>query len=1256
MIRNNFFGTGIVGNDEYGNDSHGIALIGAGAGNMIGGPDNDDRNVIAASGEVGVFIDEATAAGQTLQGNLIGLSPAGDAAYSNTGNGVTINASGVNVLNNTISGNSSNGMLIFGADNISDIVVRGNRIGVNAEGTAAIPNSQRGIVVGGEVTGATIGGPDAAHRNVVSGNQSAGILVMHTTTGVTVQGNHIGTNAAGNSAIANSTHGLDIQGWGNNILDNVVSGNSQAGINVEGSTATDVFIRGNTVGLNAAGTAALPNAAQGVLVRNSATGIFIGGPDTAHRNVISGNQLHGVLIESTSSGNAIQGNYIGTNPAGTGSIGNSSGVNLRGASNEVVDNVISGNTGSGVILGWFSTEDNILQGNRIGTNAAGTVALPNTMSGILYNTSGTGNIIRQNVISGNLSLGISLAGVAEIHDNLVGLTADGTGAIGNNIDGISVLNGGADSSIYDNVISGNNRYGIFIQDSLQDFTGNIVGLNQAGDAAVPNGNDGIRIQAPNVIIGDLSPLNRNIISGNGDDGVQVEGLNAIIRLNYVGLSADGSTVIRNNNRGVIIGGGGAGSEVRQNHIAGHDTTAGLFLGSTSLAQGNVVGMNADQDAALPNSIGILVGVSAPDAEVINNSVSGNLNAGIRIQSPSIVEVNAVGLTPSGLISIPNGTGIEVTEGGAGTIFRTNYVSGNSGSAFSLQGQSTLTGNFIGLSFSSDSVFGNGGHGIDIRPTAIETIVGGTTTGDENYIVGSGGNGIHIEADDASVVENIIGRSIIDSTIGGNSGSGIMVAGGVTSIGDITGNTILNNAGHGIAHGATAVNVDLTDNVIYDNALQAVALGPNFGVMSNDDLDLDTGANGLQNWPSLGPIPTGATEVTGTLNSSASTTFTVHLYRSTDATLGGTGQMEEAVGSTTVATDGDGVGSFTLALGSPAVDGDYIAAVAVADSTGASSQVGRAVLVEENPWPTVLDVVRSDGADEETSEDTLGFDIVFSKPVVMEDSSPINILEGGDLTGSIVDSVASPFGFAGDFSTSATLVDTGYTASLTGASFSWEFWHKREALNQGVYLSIGDFSISDGGDYSIVVDYGAGETHATEQAYQLFGSWNHWAGTFDAVSGESRIYLNGVLQSTRDLTMTTSVSGSVLLGASSGAAIGSMDEFRLWDGVRTTGDLESGVYTVADGSEADLLLHFSFNDGGPDKSIDQIASTVYTSSWSTTILAGTGNGSLGIELQPSPSLFDVNFFTLEGASSGDNNSEEYEFTEPSNVPDWMILHP
>ena len=54
------------------------------------------------------------------------------------------------------------------------------------------------------------------------------------------------------------------------------------------SNASGVIVRGNTIGLNAAGTSALGNTGAGVGIGN-VTGATIGGTTTAARNVISGN-------------------------------------------------------------------------------------------------------------------------------------------------------------------------------------------------------------------------------------------------------------------------------------------------------------------------------------------------------------------------------------------------------------------------------------------------------------------------------------------------------------------------------------------------------------------------------------------------------------------------------------------------------------------------------------------------------------------------------------------------------------------------------------------------------------------------------------------------------------------------------------------------------------------------------------------------------------------------------------------------------
>src|SRR4029453_8548980 len=105
-------------------------------------------------------------------------------------------------------------------------------------------------------------------------------------------------------------------------------------------------IEGNWIGLSSAGTAA---AANGTGVRVSGSNHTVGGTTTAARNVVSGNTGSGIIVQdTTSSGNVVAGNFVGTNVAGTGAVPNQgvqSGIFVQNASgNTVSANVISGNT------------------------------------------------------------------------------------------------------------------------------------------------------------------------------------------------------------------------------------------------------------------------------------------------------------------------------------------------------------------------------------------------------------------------------------------------------------------------------------------------------------------------------------------------------------------------------------------------------------------------------------------------------------------------------------------------------------------------------------------------------------------------------------------------------------------------------------------------------------------------------------------------------------------------------------------------
>ena len=213
-----------------------------------------------------------------------------------------------------------------------------------------------------------------------------------------------------------------------------------------GGSAIDGVIEGNFIGTNATGTAALPNGASGV-VFVSGQNYIIGGTTPAARNLISGNLGDGVVL--LGGPGSVQGNFIGTDVTGRVAIGNaqtgvsSSGGNLIGGDTAAAGNVISGNN-RGIELGG-----DMVQGNFIGTDLTGTIAVPNVNIGVndavggstiggLTSTPGTppGNLISGNGIAG-LVIVLPASGDT-VQGNIIGADITGTHPLGNDL-GISIV-------------------------------------------------------------------------------------------------------------------------------------------------------------------------------------------------------------------------------------------------------------------------------------------------------------------------------------------------------------------------------------------------------------------------------------------------------------------------------------------------------------------------------------------------------------------------------------------------------------------------------------------------------------------------------------------------------------------------------------------------------------------------------------------------------------------------------------------------
>jgi hypothetical protein len=214
VIAGNHLGVGANGVKALPN-AVGVFILGEGKNNTVGGADPADRNVISANTYAQVEIDSYP--GNVVEGNRIGTNATGTAGVSSTGSfdnyGVLLKSSGSTVKDNVIA-NQGDGAEVWGDDN----VIQGNRFGTNADATAAIANGVSIAVEGGDNN--QIGGTGPEEGNVISGTWFCAITIDPgddaseagfdggPATGTVVEGNKIGTDLAGGTAIPNNTHGV----------------------------------------------------------------------------------------------------------------------------------------------------------------------------------------------------------------------------------------------------------------------------------------------------------------------------------------------------------------------------------------------------------------------------------------------------------------------------------------------------------------------------------------------------------------------------------------------------------------------------------------------------------------------------------------------------------------------------------------------------------------------------------------------------------------------------------------------------------------------------------------------------------------------------------------------------------------------------------------------------------------------------------------------------------------------------------------
>lgn len=347
--------------------------------------------------------------------------------------------------------------------------------------------------------------------------------------------------------------------------------------------------------------------------------------------------------------------------------------------------------------------------------------------------------------------------------------------------------------------------------------------------------------------------------------------------------------------------------------------------------------------------GLAINRAIGPAIVIYGSASGN-----------VIDGNLLGSDPSGQVALANGRGIMVNALAAAAHpnrIAGNLIVGNSGAMLIDQSANIIIErNRIGLALNGEPL-GNGGGILSAESASLEIR--------ENLIAYNDAIAIYVQRAGATIVGNTVrtnGSGVIclvngacliaDNLITQNRGIGVDMGGGAGTIlrnneiaeNDGVGvrfsfrdgpylveeNTITGNRGKGLVVGADRPNIVVTvteNNVIANNGELGIDLNDD-GVTLNDPTDIDSGVNGLQNFPVVGLVQSAnQTWVQGVFNSIPSTEFTLAFYANDICDPSHFGEGEQLLGTVQVTTDSHGDAGFNEYLPLAAARGAFVTATA-----------------------------------------------------------------------------------------------------------------------------------------------------------------------------------------------------------------------------------------------------------------------------------------------------------------------------------------
>ncbi len=559
-------------------------------------------------------------------------------------------------------------------------------------------------------------------------------------------------------------------------LSNVIGGNGTNGVELNAASNNQVAM--NYIGTDVTGEVDLGNARNGILVTGASTGNMIGGVATGGNDPTGGDSADPVFVRP---------------PQG---------------------NLISGNGANGVLITGGASQ-NQLSGNYIGTDAAGTSALGNTLDGVAIVGANSNSLLGctfeqnpfvfYNVISGNGGNGVRVTNSnnTAIQANFIGIGADNLTPLGNTANGVLVEGSSTNTTMggpvpLGNVDAANGQNGILVQGTASYFTAYNTFCGVAAFQLYTNlGNhgDGMLITST----GGNNLIRTNVIGENGNDGIELSGSATGVRVagNDVGLDSSGNVALGNHNNGIEVDGNANGDI-----IGGPQPTFNLIAQNAISANG-ANGVAVDGHAHNITVSHSYIGTDLTGSHIGTGGTGqddfGNAAAGVYL-GPG---------TYANMIGSADPTLLTIISGNLGDGVQMNGTTGNS-----------VIGSYIGTDVTGLVALGNAGNGISI-------------TNSSSNVIGHG-SGVSLRS---FISNNVVGSAT--DIIANNGANGVLVASGSSNA--------------------------IRDNSIYGNTLLGI--------------DLATGANQNQAAPVLGPVQTlpSSIQITGTLTGVRLAAYTIDLY-------------------------------------------------------------------------------------------------------------------------------------------------------------------------------------------------------------------------------------------------------------------------------------------------------------------------------------------------------------------------------------------